>query len=70
MPDLEWVDSTSIEAVGYVEEERALIIQFVGGRQYRYEGVPPEVHHELIQADSKGSYFNREIKPNYPFTPL
>jgi hypothetical protein len=70
LPEMEWVDSSNIEAVGYDDDARRLYIQFSSGNTYSYEGVPPETHQELMAAVSKGSYFNREIKPNYPAAPV
>lgn len=60
-----FVDSTNVEAVGYDEESRELHVQFRNGKVYIYADVPEETHRELLNADSKGSYLNREIKPNY-----
>jgi hypothetical protein len=64
-PDMVFVDSSSVEAIGYDVDERELWVQFHGGRTYVYSEVPEEVYQEFVQADSKGSYFNRELKPNY-----
>lgn len=35
------------------------------GSTYVYSGVPESTAQEIMNADSKGSYFNREIKPNF-----
>jgi len=64
-PDMEWVDSSNIEAIGYDDGLRELWVQFKDGGTYVYGDVSAETHAEIMQADSKGSYFNREIKPNY-----
>jgi hypothetical protein len=66
-PHLEPVDSTSIEAVGYVEDAHELHVQFVSGGYYVYEGVPPATYQELMSADSLGAYLNLHIKPNHPY---
>jgi hypothetical protein len=60
-----YVDSSNVEAIGFDGETRELWVQFVGGKAYIYSDVPEEVHAEFMQADSKGSYLNRELKPNY-----
>lgn len=62
---MEWVDSSNIEQIGYVEEERELWVRFKSGDTYVYSNVPPATHEDIMSADSKGSYLNREIKPNY-----
>ncbi|CAN5750570.1 MAG: KTSC domain-containing protein [Actinomycetota bacterium] len=61
------VDSSSIERIGYVGYDRELYIEFRNGRLYVYEGVPAWVHVELLQAGSRGSYLNTEIKPNHAY---
>lgn len=64
------VDSTSIRAVRYSEERRALAVRFRSGASYEYEGVPPEEYVRLLAAESLGAYLNSRIKPRYPFTRL
>lgn len=64
---MEWVDSSSIDQIGYAEPERELWIRFKSGDTYVYSDVPPATHEEIMRADSKGSYFNREIRPNYSY---
>lgn len=65
LPEMVPVDSTSIEAVGYDEDAQELYVQFAGGRTYVYSGVSTYTYEDLLSAPSKGSYLNREIKPNY-----
>ena len=48
------VESSMIQAVGYDPETRILEIVFNSGQTYCYDDVPPEVHQELMAADSKG----------------
>jgi hypothetical protein len=62
------VESSSIRAIGYDEEAEELWIEFHSSRDpYVYFEVPPEVHGELEEAESKGEYVNRMIKPYYEF---
>ena len=68
MPDMKYVDSSNVEAIGYDEATQELHIQFVGGGYYVYQGVPREIYDELMAAPSKGSYLNRCIKAAYQFT--
>ena len=65
MPDMQMVDSSTIESVGYDVATRELLVQFVGSKLYAYLDVDEYIFQELLIADSKGSYFNREIKPRY-----
>lgn len=58
--------STVIESVRYDEGANTLDIVFTTGRVYRYFAVPSTVHHELLNAESKGRYFNEVIRPRFP----
>jgi len=42
-----------------------LHIRFLKSGDYVYRNVPQDVFDGLMNADSKGSYFNRMIKPVY-----
>ena len=68
------VDSSNIEAIGpYDPEENTLVIEFVGGGEYKYSNVPKSVYDELIDASSHGSTFWRLIRDNedkYPYKKL
>lgn len=60
------VDSSMIQAVGYDPETQILEVLFNSGQTYHYEGVPPKVHKELMEADSKGRYMRDAIIDMYP----
>lgn len=64
-PDMQQVDSSNIQAIGYDEADQTLYVEFIDSGTYAYSPVPASTHEELMAADSKGSYLNREIKPNY-----
>ncbi len=66
MIEMHEVDSSNIESVGYQSSSEELHVRFRSGRTYAYTGVPENVFLELLSAPSKGSYFNRVIKPSYP----
>lgn len=67
-PEMQWVDSSNVERIGYVNETKELHVQFASGPiTYIYLDVPESTFEELLVAPSKGSYLNREIKPNYQF---
>ena len=60
------VDSSLIRSVGYDLIESTLEIEFVvPGRLYEFFDVPFSVYSELMEAESKGSYFNDFIKDLY-----
>jgi hypothetical protein len=68
-PTMEFVDSSNIEAIGYQPEQRELWVRFLSGQTYVYADVSAITHEEIMRADSKGSYLNREVKPNYSYRP-
>jgi len=61
------VDSTTMRSVGYEAKNRILEIEFDSGAVYQYLGVPARVYEELMRAESKGRYFNYEIRDGYAY---
>ncbi len=64
------VQSTSLVLVAYDRHRDLLELHFRDGTAYRYFGVPAHTHQELLDADSKGGYFNRNIRGRFPYQPL
>jgi lysyl-tRNA synthetase class 2 len=64
------VDSTAISAIDYDAERSKLLVRFQSGERYVYVGVPGEVHRSFVEADSKGRFFQAEIRDQYPFNRL
>ncbi|HEY4225091.1 MAG TPA: KTSC domain-containing protein [Pseudolysinimonas sp.] len=60
------VRSSVIASVGYDADTAVLEVEFRSGDLYRYFAVPPSVHRALLEADSPGAYFNRNISDKYP----
>ena len=60
------VRSSAILSIGYSAEASALEIEFIGGAVYLYRGVPPKTYLDLVNTDSKNTYFNVAIRPKYP----
>ena len=60
--DRQEVESSVIGAVGH---SRVLEIQFESGRIYQYFNVPEDVYEEMLKAESKGKYFNANIRGKY-----
>lgn len=51
--------------VAYERGDQVLWIRFLNDRTYRYQNVPVEVYTDLLEAESKGRFFNLEIKDIY-----
>ena len=64
------VSSSDIHAIGYDAETQTLEVEFIKGAVYQYTGVPANEHEAIMNADSKGRYFNANIKGRYPHTKL
>jgi hypothetical protein len=60
------VVSSMMRSAGYDEALAVLEIEFVTGQVYRYHAVPRREWHELMQAESKGRYFEAYIRDKYP----
>ena len=65
MPD---VESSMMIRFEYDDDAQELDILFASGKKYRYFGVPPDIYAGLLDAESKGQFFNAEIKDVYPFS--
>ncbi|HCJ6423359.1 TPA: KTSC domain-containing protein [Enterobacter hormaechei subsp. xiangfangensis] len=62
------VSSSNLQSVGYDPATSTLEIAFHGGGIYQYARVPASVHTALINAPSKGQYFDVHIKKaGYPY---
>ena len=64
------VDSTAIQEIDYDEDRAKLLVRFASGEWYVYVGVPGEVHRSFREADSKGRFFQAEIRDRYPYNRL
>lgn len=67
MPEMIYVDSSNIEAIGYDDDAQELHVRFLSGTSYIYHGVPRQIFDDLMQAPSKGSFLNREVKGVYQY---
>jgi hypothetical protein len=57
------VNSSAISAIGY--DGYTLSVEFHSGKIYDHPGVPYSVYAGLMQASSKGAYYNRCIRGRY-----
>ena len=62
--------STVIKSHRYIQETEMLIITFISGKIYQYSGVSKVEYEVFRKAFSKGTHFNKFIKPNHPFKEL
>ena len=62
------VQSTVMTSIRYDNKTRALDITFTSGEAYRYSNFPRDIYVALLDAESKGEFFNDHIKGVFPFT--
>ncbi|HUO01948.1 MAG TPA: KTSC domain-containing protein [Rhizomicrobium sp.] len=60
------VVSSMMLSAGYDESHAVLEIEFVTGHVYRYHAVPRRDWQGLMDAESKGRYFDAYIRDKYP----
>jgi len=61
------VTSTNLVAVGFDPRSNTLEVEFHSARVYQYRGVPQAVYENLKEAESKGRFFNANIRSSYPY---
>lgn len=63
------VESSLLVGVAY-SSHATLELQLRDGAIYRYFGVPRSIFEGLVNAQSKGAYFNRYVRNRFPFRRL
>lgn len=64
------VESSNIAEIGYNRRKKQLTVRFNNGALYQYEDVPADTYTELMDADSKGGYFSKNIRLKFTFERL
>jgi hypothetical protein len=62
------VQSSVMTFVKYDDDACELDITFTGGKTYRYLQVPSEIYDGLLDAESKGEFFNDNVKDAFVFS--
>lgn len=62
-------ESSLLLSVEY-SRDQTLELEFRSGVAYRFFAVPQVVVEELLAAESKGAYFNRNIRNRFPYQRL
>lgn len=71
MPEMVFVDSSNIEAIGYDASTSELHVRFSkGGADYVFFNVEEWVYQEFLRADSKGRYFWQNVRERYSYSKL
>jgi hypothetical protein len=64
------LDSTTLAAAAYDDCRETLQLDFRDGTRYVYSGVAPGLYRDLLGAVSKGFFFNRYIRDQFPHAKL
>jgi KTSC domain len=64
------VESTTLRSICYDADRKLLQLEFHNGATYQYFHVPAEIHKGLLQAASKGAYFNRFIREKFAYSQI
>jgi hypothetical protein len=64
------VQSSLLASIGYSPVHATLDLEFRSGAFYRYFMVPNDVIEGLMVAESKGAYFNLNIRARFPYQRL
>lgn len=60
------VESSVLASVLYLPQLRLLEVEFRSGLSYQYSDVPQQSYKQLLTAESKGAYFNANIRNCFP----
>lgn len=58
-------NSSNLAAAGYCSVSRIFAARFHSGKVYHHRDVPEDVAQAFETAESKGSFYARQIKPNH-----
>jgi KTSC domain len=56
------VESAQLTSVGYDLDSSTLEVEFRKGGIYQYSSISPEMHQQLMSAESIGTFFNTVIR--------
>ena len=66
---LQRIESSQLHAIGYDPASQTLAIEFNSNHDkltYEYPNCKPELYEALLAAESKGSFFYKQVKTNWP----
>ena len=64
------LQSSTLLNVAYHDRMSVLVLQFRNGARYRYQDVPNRIYRELLDATSKGAFFNQHIRGFFAYVRL
>jgi hypothetical protein len=64
------LNSTTLKTAAYQNHSQVLALEFCSGALYHYFGVCQSIYEQLLEAESKGRYYNQHIRNRFAFTKL
>ena len=61
------VNSSAILRIRYQPQGETLLVTFITGKTYAYDGVPAPIYDAFLAADSYGQFFNAHIRDHYSY---
>jgi hypothetical protein len=65
--EMKSVKSSNVESIGYDSSTKTMAVKYLNGGLYHYEGVPSEVHENLMASKSIGSTLARSVIGKYMY---
>lgn len=59
------LESTNVVAAGFDADNGILLVEFKGGRLYRWDGIPEAVYKGIMEDSSPGKYYYQKIERVY-----
>jgi lysyl-tRNA synthetase class 2 len=64
------VDSSALKAIDYRPLQHQLVLRFSSGERYAYDQASEELYRRFLAAESKGRFFQAQIRGRLPFRKL
>jgi len=64
------VDSTALKAIDYRPMQHQVVLRFVSGEAYAYDQASEDLYRRFLAAESKGRFFQSEVRGKLPFHKL
>jgi len=61
------LNSTTLKTAAYQNQPKVLELEFCSGEVYHYLGVCESIYEQLLEAESKGRYYNQCIRNRFAF---
>ena len=61
------VDSTALKAIDYRPMQHQLVLRFTSGEAYAYDQASEDLYKRFLAAESKGRFFQSEVRGKLPF---